>query len=63
MAGNRHDYGEVGQRLLVSIRVIVRPDASESRVPKLQVCQQRPEGTNERMDVAFNTSLGVMYST
>ena len=35
MAGNRHDYGEVGKRLLVSILVIIRPDASESRVPKL----------------------------
>lgn len=35
MAGDGHDYGEVGKRLLVSICVVIRPDAGESRVPKL----------------------------
>ena len=56
IAGNRHDYGEVGERLLVSVRIIIRADTSESRVPKLQACQQRPEGKNDHMDVAFNTT-------
>ena len=37
IVGNRHDYGKVGKRLLVCIRVIARPGASESWVPKLQV--------------------------
>ena len=63
MAGNRHDYGEVGKRLLVSIRVLIRTDASQSRVPKLQVCQQRSKGANKRMGVALNVTLGFMCST
>lgn len=63
MVGNRHDYSKVGKRLLVCIRVITRPSASESRVPKLQVRQQTPEETKERMVVAFNVTLGPVYST
>ena len=63
MVGNRHDYGKVGKRLLVCIRIITRPGASESRVPKLQIRQQTSEVTKERMVVAVNVTLGPVYST
>ena len=63
MVGNRHDYGKVGKRLLVCIRVVTRPGASESRIPKLQVRQQMSEETKERMVVAVNLTLGPVYLT